>query len=236
MNPHASWASVYDITYEQSFGTFYKELTSVTIDVISNALQPPARIVDFGAGTGRLSIPLSVMGYNVFAVDPSSEMLNQLTSKDQSSSVNVFNGKMQDFQSDIQFDMAICVFTVLIYILDEEALEASINVAADLLKSGGFLLVDIPSKGVFQDFQCNTQMLQRTVSVAQIQDDIYTYDEFIKLNLNNQNETYTDHFRIKWWDVNYVLKVLAKYGLSIQKDLSSTFAGAGSSYFLMRKG
>jgi len=152
MKPHASWASVYDIAYEQSFGTFYKELTSVTIDVISNTIQPPARIVDFGAGTGRISIPLSAMGYNVFAVDPSSEMLDQLSSKDRSSSVNVFNGKMQDFQSDIQFDMAICVFTVLIYVLDEESLEESIKVAADLLKSGGLLLIDIPSKAIFKIF------------------------------------------------------------------------------------
>lgn len=71
--------------------------------------------------------------------------------------------------------------------------------------------------------------------MSQTQDDIYTYDDSIKLNLNNQNKTYTDHFRIKWWDVNYVLEILAKYGLSIERDLSFTFAGAGSSYFLMRK-
>ena len=33
--PHASWASVYDVAYEQSFGEFYKDLTSVTIEAIT---------------------------------------------------------------------------------------------------------------------------------------------------------------------------------------------------------
>ena len=50
--PHASWAGIYDLVYEESFGQFYDALTNTTIDQIKKTVQPPASIVDFGAGTG----------------------------------------------------------------------------------------------------------------------------------------------------------------------------------------
>ena len=35
--PHESWASVYDIAYEQSFGEFYHDLTGSTIETIEKS-------------------------------------------------------------------------------------------------------------------------------------------------------------------------------------------------------
>ena len=76
-NPHSSWAEVYDLAYDQSFGEFYNRLTAATIQVVTDILQPGGSIVDFGAGTGRLSIPLAGKNFEVTAVDPCFEMLCQ---------------------------------------------------------------------------------------------------------------------------------------------------------------
>ena len=76
--PHASWASVYDFIYKESFGELYDLLTERTVKQIKRYISPPARIVDFGAGTGRLSIPLSESGFNVVAVEPCDKMVDQL--------------------------------------------------------------------------------------------------------------------------------------------------------------
>ena len=81
-NPHDSWAEVYDEAYEQSFGTLYTMLTDMTLDIIANNTKLGTKILDIGAGTGRLSIPLLQHGYSVCAVDASSKMLNVLKSKD----------------------------------------------------------------------------------------------------------------------------------------------------------
>ena len=121
--PHSSWAEFYDKAYEHSFGKFYYQFTNETIKQIESCVQPPARIVDFGAGTGRLSIPLANNGYRVVAVDPCKQMLDQLSGKQGGDCVTTFVGQMQDFQTDAPFDMAICVFTVLLYLLDEESLQ-----------------------------------------------------------------------------------------------------------------
>ena len=82
MTAHDSWAKVYDLAYQESFGSFYKGLTELTLSVIQEEISKESEVVDFGAGTGRLSCPLSDLGYQVTAVDASSEMLKELETKD----------------------------------------------------------------------------------------------------------------------------------------------------------
>ena len=82
MVAHNSWAKVYDRAYKESFGTFYKELTECTLEVIKEEFSECLKVIDFGAGTGRLSLPLSQLGYKVTAVDASEEMLKELQKKD----------------------------------------------------------------------------------------------------------------------------------------------------------
>ena len=72
--PHSSWAEVYDLAYERSFGRLYADLSAQTIRVIMDRVPSPAKVVDFGAGTGRLSIPLSESGYDVLAVTIKSDL------------------------------------------------------------------------------------------------------------------------------------------------------------------
>ena len=57
--PHASWADAYDRLYQRSFSSFYDELTQLTLDSIQEFTSPASRIVDFGAGTGRITLPLA---------------------------------------------------------------------------------------------------------------------------------------------------------------------------------
>jgi len=234
--PHESWASIYDIAYEQSFGEFYKDLTDTTIDVITNVVIPPARIVDFGAGTGRLSIPLSARGYKIMAVEPCKEMLDQLTSKSGQLSISTFHGKMQDFQTDTPFDIALCVFTVLLYLLDEESLKKSIQAAANALKHDGLMLIDIPLKAVFQSYHTNTPTIQRDVSIQPSQDhDIYLYTDRITMKMEEQNTTYRDSFCIRHWKMDDVMKILSDSGFVVIRNMSEEFTGAGSNYLLVRK-
>ena len=69
MVAHDSWAKVYDKVYKESFGSFYKEFTELTLKVIQEQIAQGLKVIDFGAGTGRLSCPLSELGFDVTAVD-----------------------------------------------------------------------------------------------------------------------------------------------------------------------
>jgi SAM-dependent methyltransferase len=233
--PHASWAKYYDTAYEQSFGEFYDQLTVATIDQIEICVLPPARIVDFGAGTGRLSIPLASRGYKVVAVDSCQQMLDQLSEKQEGYRVTTVASRMQDFHSDDQFDLAICVFTVLLYLLDEESLDKSIKAAANALRPGGYLLIDIPSRWVFQSYRRHTPEIDRSVSVIPQECDLYRYEESTTVYSGSSAKSYSDQFLIRYWEVEDVMKTLANHGLTMERELSDAFSGTGSQYFLLQK-
>ena len=143
-------------------------LTSVTMNEIIDIL-PEGTIIDFGAGTGRLAIPLREKGYQVLAVDPSSNMLQQLESK----RIQHNTGDIPSYVSTIAdydgppADMALAVFTVLNYITTNEEMNDSLQTMVNSLKQGGHLLFDLPSPTLFGGVVVNVQThdFQRKASV-----------------------------------------------------------------------
>lgn len=234
--PHSSWADVYDLAYERSFGDFYRQLTDVTIELISDVVRPPASIVDFGAGTGRLSIPLAQLGFSVTAVDPCLEMLRQLERRKGQVELRTVQSTMEDFESDERFEVALCVFTVLLYLLDEAALTKAAQAANNSLKSGGILLIDIPTKALFQGYSRTDQFIERSVSVAHRTGDTYSYRERLTVKEPSKEDLkYEDNFLIRYWRQEQVMCVFQASGFVLETDVSDHFAGAGSSYLLLKK-
>ena len=108
--PHESWAEVYDIAYEEAFGKFYTDLSKRTIEIITNNFSKDTKIIDYGAGTGRLAIPLAKLGFDVTAVEPSASMIKKLLEKSEKLSIQTINAKMEDVNIHEEFDLALCVF------------------------------------------------------------------------------------------------------------------------------
>lgn len=234
--PHSSWAEVYDLAYQQSFGNFYERLTEATVDLVSSVIQTPACIADFGAGTGRLAIPLAQHGYDVTAVEPCLEMLNQLKMKDSQNSIKCACSTMEDFNTEARFDVALCVFTVILYLLNEESLKKALSSAYRILKPDGRLLIDIPSRTIFQDYSSKDDLIERCVSVIPDNDDVYRYQE--KLNVkgpNGDESEYSDEFNIRYWPSEYVYDTLLAIGFIREADMTDCFSGAGSRYWIMKK-
>lgn len=235
-HPHSSWAEVYDIAYHRSFGDFYTRLTDATVDLIATKVPLPAKIVDFGAGTGRLSIPLSRKGYAVTAVEPCEEMLNQLKGKDDFGRVKVACSKMESFRGESDFDAALCVFTVILYLLDEDALRRSFETANASLKPGGILLLDIPSEAIFRGYSRWDATFERFVTVTHKSERIYTYREKLLVKGEDGEPTlYEDEFLIRHWPSEQVIRILQGAGFSLSEDLSAYFSGTGSNYYILKK-
>lgn len=234
--PHSSWAEVYDIVYQHSFGDFYARLTDATVEVIASKVPPPAKIVDFGAGTGRLSIPLSRNGYDVTAIEPCQEMLIQLRRKDLDNLITTVCARMEDFRDEGKFDVALCVFTVISYLLDEESLKKALSAAYGALNHNGMLLIDIPSRMIFQSYSRKDDVHQRFVSVTEENEDIYRYQEELTVRESSGKEsTYSDEFKIRYWPSDYVSNILVTIGFALEADLTDHFSGTGSHYWIMKK-
>jgi SAM-dependent methyltransferase len=234
--PHASWADVYDLAYSCSFGDFYNHLTDTTVEAITARIKPPASIIDFGAGTGRLSIPLAQRGYAITAVDPCQEMLNQLRQKEPRGAVQTVCSKMEDFSSVEEFDVALCVFTVILYLLDKQSLQRALATAYASLKFGGILLIDIPSKAIFHGYSSRDHLTERSVSVVNKTGDIFNYTENLRIKCNNGKvSNYQDEFLIRYWPPKLIIALMENQGFILEEDLSSYFSGTGSNYYIMKK-
>ncbi len=233
--PHSSWANWYDAVYENAFGEDFLQLTHLTLEQVGRSLPPPARIVDFGAGTGRMALPLAARGYEVAAVEPCQAMLDQLVQKAGGGAISAHACRMQDFQCMQKYDMALCVFTVLIYIVDDAAFEKSIRAAADALVPGGLFLLDIPLRPLFQSNHIQTQDIDRDIHIRPLGGSLYHYREVTTLPRAGENVSFTEEFEIRCWGVQYVKKVLADCGFSMKEDLTNAFFRWGAKYLLMQK-
>lgn len=234
--PHASWAEVYDMAYRSSFGDFYDRWTDATVQWVKQQLKPPATIVDFGAGTGRLAIPLSLLGYKVVAVEPCKEMIAQLREKDQDHSIRVVCARMSDFSDEGDYEMALCVFTVILYLLDEDALQKSFAAAFRSLQPGGMFLLDVPSEAIFSSYSRSGPGFERKVSVIPHNGSIYTYREHLVVARDGGKEMrYQDEFPIRYWPCEDVLRILQSVGFAECEDVTHHFFGAGSRYYRFRK-
>jgi len=240
MEPHDNWADFYDFVYENTYGAAtYNAFTKTTIAAIRNIL-PMGSVIDYGAGTGRLAIPLKQHGYNVTAVEISAQMARVLEEKAlalnldipiHACSISEFNGEPAD--------LALCVFTVLSYNTTEDAIKAIISNIANNLKSKGYFFFDLPDAVFFNMgnlFNINRSNFRRTVDIIPTADNsLYTYSEVCSGVFNGNEFSYEDHFSLKQWDKNYINQILVNAGFSLLSKNYPQFASSGSSYFLYQK-
>ena len=219
-----------------TFGAIYDRLTSSALAEIRDRVTPPASIVDFGAGCGRLAVPLAELGYRITAVEPSGAMLRQLRSRSANLDIDLVASPMQEYQADRPHDFALCVFTVIAYLLDEQSLAAGMASAARSLAPGGLLLLDVPHPEVFESFDYDSGEIIRHVEIDGEGDTVYDYREDTALrNGDGTTSRYQDHFRIRRWTSEEVLAALDSVGFVRAVDVAARFSGLGADYLLMRR-
>ncbi len=237
--PHDTWAAFYDFVYHRTYGRIYANATEKTLQII-NELVPAGCIIDYGAGTGRLAIPLRQQGYSVIAVEKSTKMADEFNAKclyhnlkiptHACSIAEYVNGKA---------DMALALFTVLSYLLTDDELEDSICVISKHINPGGLLFFDLPGEVFFNTghlINHHSSELQRLVDINSTSEkNIYTYSETCSGKFNGKAFSYKDEFRIRYWPMNIVENLMNKYGLKNTQKCFPQLAFTGSAYHLFQK-
>ena len=231
--PHDSWASVYDQVYESSFGEMYKDLTKATLAFVKANSPSGSRILDIGAGTGRMSIPLSNLGYQITAVDASKEMLRILKTKDTKKQIEIHHSKLQDLALDKKYDTVLCVFSVFCYITDWLELNRAIEKLSKMVKPDGYAFIDIPSYFAFSGRYFASETLERNVEVNATKDDetLFKYKENVVISGSDGQITYKDEFLIRYWDPEIILDLIKNLGMRVEYDATIDFTGSGAHYY-----
>lgn len=237
--PHDNWGTYYDFVYEQTFGSFYSNLTKETLKVI-NQILPKGSILDFGAGTGRLSFPLTEQSYKVIAVEKSIGMVNDFKRKTyrQNSEIEIHNCSISEYENG-KADLAIALFTVLSYSITQDELSKNIENICKHINQDGYFFFDLPNKVFFNAgrlINIKTSTFSRLVELtSNNENDIYTYKEQCSGIFNGQEFSYEDEFKIRYWEISTLDKLLIKNNLKDTLKSFPQFNSTGSTYKLYKR-
>lgn len=135
------------------YDLLYNDVTE-DINMYINIFQKQKNILEFGAGTGRITIPLAKQGHFIEAVDLSANMLENLKNKIKndkflSNHINPILGNMCGYISDKKFDVILIPLTSFNYLLtDDEQEQCLLSVKNNLLDKG-FAIIELLSKNTF---------------------------------------------------------------------------------------
>jgi SAM-dependent methyltransferase len=235
--PHDSWASVYDEAYTQSFGSLYTMLTKVSLEVIQEKTKLGSEILDIGAGTGRLSVPLAQSGYCLCAVDASAKMLDVLEKKDAKRQIKTIHCPVQKLDLNLTFDTVLCVFSVFCYLTELKELRAAIRSIARHTSDTGYALIDIPSSSSFSGLSYESETLSRHVDVTDLDPEtgLFEYVENVRFIDDGEEFFYEDNFQIRCWDQEVILNEFETAGMNVREDVSERFWGSGANYYILTK-
>jgi ubiquinone/menaquinone biosynthesis C-methylase UbiE len=140
---YEDFAKVYDELMQE---IDYDEWADYLFRMTLNASIPIKKILEFGCGTGNITLRLAQKGFDVTAVDLSEDMLTVADEKAEEQgidNVRFFKGDMSNFKIDDTFDAVMVCCDSFNYLENLEKVESFIACASEALRPGGLLMFDM---------------------------------------------------------------------------------------------
>jgi len=116
------------------------------VDYIESILQrwkvSPSRVLDLACGTGRVGSEMRRRGYDAVGADLSEPMVHECRKQDPPLPGIVSDARSLAF-ADGSFDLIVCLYDSLNYILELEGLASAIAEAYRVLRPGGLFIFDL---------------------------------------------------------------------------------------------
>lgn len=134
------YAQYYDVFYR--FKDYRKECDYLEGLFEKYSRQRPKTILDLGCGTGGYTFPLVQKGYQLTAIDASLPMLRKAEEKQNAlhTRIRFYQKNLQDFQLKRKFDVVVCMFSVIDYLIkDKDIAKALKNIRGHMKKDSLFI-------------------------------------------------------------------------------------------------
>jgi SAM-dependent methyltransferase len=144
---------VFGSTYADAYNRLYSDKDyTAECDVLEQlfrryAASPVRSILDLGCGTGNHAFPLSSRGYDVVGVDRSESMLalarSRLANNGNNGALRFERGDVRQVDLGRTFDVALMMFAVLGYQVENRDVLDALKAARRHLQPGGLFLFDV---------------------------------------------------------------------------------------------
>lgn len=141
--PYTRYAEIYD--RDQTY--FSRETARYLAELLHERGWQGERILDLACGTGTLAIDLAGRGFEVWGVDLSADMLDQAEKKAASArrQVSFIRQDMRQLQLPPTFELVICAYDSLNYLLKLEEIQEVFRRVYAQLNPGGLFFFDMNS-------------------------------------------------------------------------------------------
>ncbi len=140
LRPYERFAEVYDkITPDE----FYAEYYDFILKILKEMNYKPKKTLDLACGTGRLAKIFLDEGYDIEGLDISEKMLE--IAKSRAKNLKVYQSNMIDFNLGKKYDLIVCTYDSINYILQEASLQKCFNSVSKHLNQEGVFIFDMNS-------------------------------------------------------------------------------------------
>ncbi len=206
-----------------------------------------SRILELGAGSGRVSIPLARRGLEVTGLELSPKMLEigRENAALEGVEVNFVQGDARDFKLDRQFPLVIAPFNALMHLYSLSDQDRALQCIKTHLEPGGAFAFDVylPNFGLegvlrhegetfleADGTRTDVFLLQRIDKLAQIVTTTYYVDSIspekhLSRNVIELTQRYFTRFELQRW--------LIDFRLEVSGDFEGSRLDANSKYFVV---
>jgi SAM-dependent methyltransferase len=132
MPEYDTLADLYDLEYTHDYDLPFW---------LSLAGRETGPVIEWGAGTGRLAVPLAAAGHDVTAVELSTEMVER--GKEKGGAVEWIVGDMRTAKPERLYGLAVCAFNSFLCLTSVDDALAFLRNARDHLAPGGLLGIEV---------------------------------------------------------------------------------------------
>lgn len=153
-------ASTYGDRFADVYDDWYQDVSDVeaTVERVTALAGPRGgRVLELGAGSGRLAVPLARTGLDVWAVDASEAMIERLRGKPDADRVRALVDDMAELTApglgEGGFGVVLCAFNTLFNITDTDGQRRCLARARELLAPDGVVVIEafVPPPGGERD-------------------------------------------------------------------------------------
>ncbi len=186
----------------------------------------PHLVVDLACGTGSLTTELAERGYEMIAIDQSSQMLDIAREKaaEQGKSILFLQQDMREFELYGTVDGILCTCDGLNYLLEESELAQVFRLAENYLEPGGLFIFDLNTRFKYEELLGDRTFAETAEDAAFIWQNYYYEGEKVneyQVTFFEETEdgTYERHEEIhyqKAYEIEHVRELLEKSGLKVE--------------------
>lgn len=147
-SPYQRLSQIYDEGWSYFADSYFGLVKELFVDDYSF----DRRVLDVACGTGTLALKLARQGFSVVGIDKSPEMIAVAKAKVESGLLLSFEIQdMRQLKVEGVFDLALCTFDSINYLLPEEEVARYLAKISHLLKLNGFFVFDSVTETSFRN-------------------------------------------------------------------------------------